>query len=83
VALEQLLQSQGWALLANSLKTMIRADRKMVVRSAGTLDELVHLNRIAARAEVLLTLVDLPNNMLEDIKEDLLEIYENEEFKNE
>ncbi len=62
---------------------MVRTDKRAACQSAGSFDDLIHRNRIAARAEVLLTLVNLPNNMLEDVKEDLLEIYEEEGTGNE
>lgn len=75
-ALQQLLQSQGWALLVDSLKAAIRADRRSALVSAGTLDDMIEKNRIAVRAEVLKSLVDLPNAMLDDVEEELLEIYQ-------
>lgn len=75
-ALQQLLQSQGWALLVDSLKAAIRVDRRSALVSAGTLDDMIEKNRIAVRAEVLKSLVDLPKAMLDDVEEELLEIYE-------
>lgn len=72
----QLLQSQGWELLASSLKAAARADRRGAASSAASLDELIDKNRLAARAETMLTLVDLPSNMLLDIEEELQNIYE-------
>ncbi len=37
---------------------------------------MIENNRIAVRAEVLKSLVDLPQAMLEDVQEELLEIYQ-------
>lgn len=74
--LEQLLQSRGWALLANSLRMMLRADEKAICQTASCLDDLILKNSISARYQVMLTLVDLPSNMLKDVERELEQIYE-------
>jgi hypothetical protein len=80
--LESLLQSKGWALLRNSLLLAIAAD-KHAVSSAGTsLDSLIQNNLYAARIQVNRSLVDLPNNMLIDVQERLLEIYNEDNEQN-
>lgn len=51
-------------------------DKRSALTSAGNLDDMIERNRIAVRAEVLQSLVDLPKHMLDDVEEELLEIYE-------
>ncbi|QGH73587.1 MAG: hypothetical protein [Siphoviridae sp. ct7UA22] len=78
VALEQLLQSQGWEILHKSLMACIVQDKKGLAVAGSSLDDLIRKNNDAARVQVMLTLVDLPANMLKDIEEQLIDIYEGE-----
>lgn len=53
-------------------------DKKGLAVAGSSLDDLIRKNNDAARVQVMLTLVDLPANMLKDIEEQLIDIYEGE-----
>lgn len=69
--------------MRNSLLMVIASDKRGLAVAGSSLDDLIKANNNAARVQSMLTLVDLPYNMLKDIDEDLLAIYENGEIENE